>query len=152
MRGAFSFFICINNNRNLCAVCDISIVPVVNGVHEHVKAVRIIFATARAGVVRDERICGVSLDDEHVVERPGRGEKRIAKIAARGRLQYDHVNSSLGVERNYFSLGGSGTYRVNELFVVEGGLTYRMGDVSGTVASDSSYDDVIFHLGAVVTY
>jgi len=72
-----------------------------------------------------------------------------SRVTVRGRIQYDRAHSALGLRRNYWSLGPSGTYAVSAFLQLEAGLAWRHGDLG--IPGDSIYSDVIAHAGVVLT-
>ncbi|MBI2933107.1 MAG: hypothetical protein HYY16_15795 [Planctomycetes bacterium] len=71
------------------------------------------------------------------------------EIVARGRLQFEHAHTAMGNTRDYMSLGLGATYRITSEVVAEGGLTWRQGDRG---SSGGDFDNVIFNLGAAVSF
>jgi hypothetical protein len=76
----------------------------------------------------------------------------IEDLMVRARLQVEETDSALGVERRYAAVGASAAYRFTDYLAVEGGATFRTGEVTGDVAADTEFDNKIFHLGVVFTY
>ncbi len=74
------------------------------------------------------------------------------EVSVRGRVQFDRVDSALGVDRDYVSVGGSASYRPVEYLTLDGGVTWRTGQVTGQVVAKQEFDDTIFHLGVAATY
>jgi|ERR1043166_2966472 hypothetical protein len=73
-------------------------------------------------------------------------------VSLRGRVQFDRVDSALGVLRDFFSVSASGQVRPHEYLVVDGGVTWRWGKTSGAVAVDEKFSDTIVHVGVALTY
>ena len=71
------------------------------------------------------------------------------KLQVRGRLQHDHVDTALGIERTYWSLGPSIDYAFSPELHLDAGATWRRGDLGAP--GDSVFDDVILHVGLVLT-
>jgi hypothetical protein len=69
-----------------------------------------------------------------------------------GRAQIESTSSALDVKRDYVSLGVHATVKAHEYVLIDGGLTYRMGDTSGNVAATTDYDDTIVYLGIALAY
>jgi hypothetical protein len=76
----------------------------------------------------------------------------VSGLTLKGRVQYDTVDTALGVEREFLAAGGSASYRVAEFLVIEGGGTVRVGETHGDVVTAVDFDNVIFHFGFVFNY
>jgi hypothetical protein len=76
----------------------------------------------------------------------------IENLRLRARVQYDRTQSALGIDRTFLSAGGGASYRFLEWISAEGGVTFRDGEVSGDVVTDTEFDNLIFHFGVVLTY
>jgi hypothetical protein len=74
------------------------------------------------------------------------------EVSVRGRVQYEQSHSALGIERDYVSLSGAASYKALEYLALNGGVTWRSGEVDGAVAQKQDFDDVIFHVGVAATY
>jgi hypothetical protein len=72
-------------------------------------------------------------------------------VSAHARFQYDHSDAVSGVERDYFSTGGTLTVKPLPWVIIDGGVTFRSGEAELNNAS-TEYDNVIFHAGLAVTY
>jgi len=78
-----------------------------------------------------------------------RGEYEASeRVKVTGRVQYDRVHPSTGDNRTYWSLGAGALYDAYKNIVVDGGLTWRSGDLD----SGDDYSNLIFHLGAVASF
>jgi hypothetical protein len=74
------------------------------------------------------------------------------KLTIRGRIQWDHATTALGIASDYRSYSLTGAYKFAEHFMAELGGTYRNGESHGTVVASSHFNDAIAHLGVVFTY
>jgi hypothetical protein len=68
------------------------------------------------------------------------------------RAQVEHTSSALDVQRDYISVGANATFKAHEYVLIDGGVTYRLGDTSGNVSASTEYDDVILYLGIALAY
>ncbi len=73
------------------------------------------------------------------------------QIGFRGRFQYDYAHTALGIERTFWSAGGSLTYRFREGVLFDAGVTWRAGEVSDVPGGDKEFEGAIFHVGLVAT-
>lgn len=73
-------------------------------------------------------------------------------VTVGGRAQIEHTTSALDVQRDYVSLGVFATVKAHEYVMIDGGLTYRMGDTSGNVTTPTDYDDTIVYVGIALVY
>jgi hypothetical protein len=74
------------------------------------------------------------------------------KVGLKARLQYDHVDTSSGTERDYLSAAISSSWKAMEKLLVDGGFTWRMGDTDFSTGADSEFDNVIVHFGVAYTW
>lgn len=72
------------------------------------------------------------------------------EVRLRGRVQLDHADSALGVEREWASAGGSVQWQSHEQVYFDAGLTFRWGSVDAG-ASEHDYEDMVVHFGLVIT-
>jgi hypothetical protein len=109
--------------------------------------------TASVGYTRDVGFLGgedpyqlvdsiVLLADYHAME----------QVLLQANVQYSRANSALAVHRTYSSAGLIATWRPLEHVVIDGGVTGRFGDVTGTVATDVRYTDLILQLGVALAW
>jgi len=70
----------------------------------------------------------------------------------RGRVQWDHAETALGIASDYRSYSITGSYKFAEHFMAELGGTYRNGESRGAVVATARFNDAIGHLGVVLTY
>ena len=76
-----------NDDHDLSSVRHIAAIPVMCGIHNNFRVVKVVGPESRTRVVRNNfRFC-VALYNEHMVERPGLVEVRIFEQTTRGRNQ-----------------------------------------------------------------
>ena len=81
------------------------------------------------------------------------GEAELTEqLTARARFQYDLSDSASGIDRTYFSVGGSLTYQVTSYLILDAGAYFRTGEVEGNVLKSSDYDNFVAHAGIAFTY
>jgi hypothetical protein len=109
--------------------------------------------TASAGYVRVMGFTG-GIDPFQIVNRVYAflDVEATEELKLHARFQFERVDSALGVERDYASLGARATYRWTDNLITDAGVTYRFGGVSGNVANSLDYDDVILQIGVAVEY
>ena len=76
----------------------------------------------------------------------------VEMLTVTGRVQADFVESAFGVEREFFTAGGTATYEITPNLVVDGGVTARHGKVTGGVIRQTRFDNVIFYVGVALSY
>jgi hypothetical protein len=106
-----------------------------------------------AGYVRQFTFSG-GQDPFQIVNRVSGGVdfQATEELFLEARAQFDRVDSALGVERDYVAVSGIATYKVMQYVVLDGGVTYKMGQATGAVVRKVEYDDVIVQLGFAVQY
>jgi hypothetical protein len=71
------------------------------------------------------------------------------RLVLRGRLQYDDVSGALGTDRTFFSAGASFSYLMEMRATLDGGVTWRTGEVD--VPGGTEFENLIFHVGVAFT-
>lgn len=71
-----------------------------------------------------------------------------SEVSLTGRLQFDHADGALGVEREYATAGASARWKSHEQVYFDAGALYRQGEVEDM---DSDYEEWVFHVGVLIT-
>jgi hypothetical protein len=74
------------------------------------------------------------------------------QLTLRGRAQVDHVDSALGVKRDYTSLSASASWKFSRSVIADVGATWRAGRVEPAGGAAVDFEGFLFQLGAAITY
>ena len=70
------------------------------------------------------------------------------ELALHSRIQWDQISLTRGEGRSYGSASLFATYRLSEHVVIDGGATYRKGELD----SGADFDGFLFHLGVAIAF